>query len=216
MKIGVFDSGIGGQAVAARLQELIPTAEIISVNDHAHVPYGSRTPEDIITLTKTAIQPLITARCDVIVLACNTVTTVAISHLRSTYPDMNFVGIEPMIKPATELTKRRHIAVFATPATLASERYKELKAEWASSITVDEPDCSSWAGLIENDKSDEIPVESIVQSATGKGADVIVLACTHYHWLKQRIEKSVGPKITVLEPSDAVSRRIKSILNLAA
>jgi len=78
MKIGVFDSGIGGKAVALQLEALIPDADIISVNDHEHVPYGSRSAEEVISLTTTAIQPLLEAQCDVIVIACNTATTIAI------------------------------------------------------------------------------------------------------------------------------------------
>ena len=211
MKIGIFDSGIGGQAVAEQLRVLIPEADIIAVDDRAHVPYGSRSPEEIISLTTKAIQPLLEADCDVIVIACNTATTVAIRHLRETYPMMKFVGIEPMVKPAAGLTQSKHIAVLATPATLVSPRYNELKDTWAKGITIDEPDCHDWAELIENDKSTEVPIESVIKDLINDGADVIVLACTHYHWLKERADKAAGTRATILEPSDAISRRIKDI-----
>jgi glutamate racemase len=213
MKIGVFDSGIGGRAVADQLSRLIPEAEILSVNDHEHVPYGSRPPEEIISLTTAAIQPLLEANCDAIVIACNTATTIAIRHLRETYPHMKFVGIEPMIKPAAALTNTKRIAVFATPATLSSARYKELKETWAKDVTIDEPDCASWAGLIEDGKQDDVPLEETLEAALQKGADVIVLACTHYHWLKERADKVVGSRATILEPSDAISRRLKTIVS---
>jgi glutamate racemase len=211
MKIGIFDSGIGGEAVAKQLSSLIPDAEILSVNDRAHVPYGSRPAEEIISLTTAAIQPLLEAQCDAIVIACNTATTVAIRHLRETYPEVKFVGIEPMIKPAAALTKTNHIAVFATPATLSSARYNELKETWARGVTIDEPDCTSWASLIEAGNQAEVPLEETIEAALEKGADVIVLACTHYHWLKERAEKVVGSRAAILEPSDAISRRIKTI-----
>lgn len=211
MKIGVFDSGIGGKAIAEQLTELIPEAEIISVDDHEHVPYGSRPDDEIISLTKAAIQPLLDANCDVIVIACNTATTVAIQHLRDTYPHRKFVGIEPMVKPAAQMTASKHIAVLATPATLSSARYHTLKETWAEGIQIEEPDCSDWASLIESGRADEVPIESVVEDLVGRGVDVIVLACTHYHWLKQRAEHTAAGRATILEPSDAISRRIKSI-----
>jgi glutamate racemase len=212
MKIGVFDSGVGGKAVAEQLATLIPDAEILSVDDRDHIPYGSRPPEEIISLTNTAIQPLLESNCDVIVIACNTATTIAIDTLRKNYPDMKFVGIEPMVKPAAALTKTDHIAVLATPATLGSARYDTLKETWAAGIIIDEPDCTTWTKLIEDGRQSEVPIEEVVNDEIEKGADVIVLACTHYHWLKERAEKTAGTRATILEPSDAISRQIKSIV----
>ncbi|MFZ3009646.1 MAG: glutamate racemase [Candidatus Microsaccharimonas sp.] len=213
MKIGVFDSGIGGKAVATRLQELIPNAEIISVDDHRHVPYGSRPNAEIISLTQTAIQPLIDAECDVIVIACNTATTVAINHLREMFPLVPFVGIEPMIKPAAALTITKKITVLATPATLASARYKELKKLWANNVHIDEPDCNDWAELIEANRSKEVPIAGVVRNAIDNGSDVIVLACTHYHYLTSAAVATAEKRATILEPSDAIARRIKTILS---
>lgn len=216
MKIGVFDSGIGGQAVADRLKELIPHSDIVYVNDTAHVPYGSRSHEEIITLTLAAVQPLIDQQCDSIVIACNTATTIAINELRRRFPNTPFVGIEPMIKPASLLTHSRHIAVLATPATLSSERYKALKDEYTQNITVTEPDCQTWAYLIESNQSQDVPIESTVEQLIADGVDVIVLACTHYHWLKQRAEVAASGRAQVLEPSEAISERIITLLDSKA
>lgn len=212
MRIGVFDSGIGGEAVARKLQDLLPDAEIMSVNDHDHVPYGTKTPDEIITLTTAAIQPLISKSCDAIVIACNTATTVAIRSLRQTYPATNFIGIEPMIKPAATMTKTGSIAVFATPQTLLSPRYHELKHTWAKNINVIEPDCHDWAELIENGKSNDIPVERTIATLVDKNVDVVVLGCTHYHRIKERIADAAGQHVTILEPTDAIAGRIKSLL----
>jgi glutamate racemase len=212
MKIGVFDSGIGGQAVAQRLVELLPDAEIICVDDHEHVPYGSRPIIEIIQLTDGAIQPLLEAQCDTVVIACNTATTVAIQHLRTTYPKMNFVGIEPMVKPAAQQTKSGMVAVLATPATLASSSYNHLKKTWAMAIRVIEPDTTDWALMIESGQSEDVPIEDMVFQLIEEGVDVIVLACTHYHWLKERAELAAGSHATILEPSDAIGKRIVSLI----
>ncbi|HWT40649.1 MAG TPA: aspartate/glutamate racemase family protein [Dongiaceae bacterium] len=211
MKIGVFDSGIGGKAVAEELRRLLPHAEILFVSDHGHVPYGGRPRYEIIQLTKAAIQPLLAAACDVIVIACNTATTNVIQVLRAEYRQQKFIGLEPMVKPAAAETKTGKIAVLATPATLQSPRYQQLKDEWAHYVTVFEPDCSIWAGLIENGRSDEIPIKETVAPLLANGVDVIVLGCTHYHWIKELVQKVAGPSVTILEPTNAIRNRIVDI-----
>ena len=150
--------------------------------------------------------------CDRIVIACNTATAAAIEYLRATYPQEKFVGLEPMIKPAVELTKSGVIAVCATPYTLQSSRFEALKNEFASNLTILEPDCHEWATMIEDDDLDEQEVKGIIQDVLAKDADVIVLACTHYHWIKELILEEVGDKAIVLDPSDAISRRVSELL----
>jgi glutamate racemase len=108
-----------------------------------------------------------------------------------------------------KITQTNRIAVCATLGTLKSERYKKLKKTWIKDITVIEPDCDSWAELIENGESDKIDVNSVVKSLQNENVDIIVLGCTHFHWLKNRIEKAAGPTVKVLEPSDAVASRTK-------
>src|SRR5699024_6831549 len=136
VKIGVFDSGIGGEAVAARLRELIPHAAVVTANDRDHVPYGSRSESEVYRLTRQAIQPLLAACCDVIVLACNTATAAAVEQLRRDYPTTPFVGLEPIVKPASSLTENGSVVVCATPATLDSPRYQQLKRQWADGVNV--------------------------------------------------------------------------------
>lgn len=215
MKIGVFDSGIGGQAVAEELKRLLPEATVISINDHANVPYGTKPRAEIMKLTKAAVTPLVNAECDAIVIACNTATTNAIQLLRHDFPDQKFVGLEPMVKPAASLTKTKTIAVLATPATLQSPNYLQLKEAWAKDITILEPDCSSWAGLIEAGNADQIDLEATITPLLTQQVDVIVLGCTHYHWIAADIERIAGPNVQVLEPSDAIKNRIVAIIGKA-
>lgn len=211
MNIGVFDSGIGGEAVAAELKKAFPEAEITVANDKNHIPYGSRPPEEVVQLTEAAIQPLLTSS-DVVVLACNTATAAAIETLREKYPHVPFVGLEPMIKPAALQTKTGVIAVCATPATLQSERYQNLKLRYAQRVTVLEPDCSNWAYMIENKKIDEDAIKATVETACDQNADVIALACTHYHWIKQRIETYAANRAEIIEPSSALAAQIERVV----
>jgi len=213
MKIGVFDSGIGGKSIANKLQADYPTAEIIYVDDRKHVPYGSRTLEDITSLTDKAIQPLLEKQCDVIVLACNTATAAAIDILRDRYPSTPFIGLEPMVKTARNLTKSGVVAICATPFTLDSDRYVKLKNKYAMDIMVLEPDCSDWAQLIERNQIDSHKITAIINEVCDAGADVIVLACTHYHWIKEQIIQAANGRAIVIDPSDAISRRVKEVLH---
>lgn len=220
MKIGVFDSGIGGEAVAARLRELLPNAEVVTAHDRDNVPYGSRSTEDVHQLTRAAIQPLRAAGCDAIVLACNTATAAAIEQLRQEYPQLPFVGLEPMVKPAAARTRTQSVAVCATPGTLASLRYAQLKQRWAPDIHLIEPDCAQWAALIEQSESSAVDLQPLVQTVVAENADVVVLACTHYHWLKPRLQRELAEAVTerdvtVLEPSDAIAAQLTRVLEAA-
>lgn len=211
MKLGVFDSGIGGEAVAEALQTTFPTADIIIVNDKKHVPYGDKSSGQVMQLTEAAIQPLLSASCDIIVLACNTATAAAIEILRERYPKQKFIGIEPMIKSAATLTKSHTIGVCATPATLASTRYRQLIQAYGTHLNIIEPDCSEWAYLIENNQLNRSQVERVVSDLCERGADVIVLGCTHYHWIKDLIIELVAGRAEVIEPSEAIGRRVQQL-----
>jgi glutamate racemase len=117
-----------------------------------------------------------------------------------------------MVKPAASMTKSNVIAVLATPRTLQSDRYNELKQTWAKNVTVLEPDCHNWAKLIEDGNSRDIQVEATVAGLIEQHVDVIVLGCTHYHLIKERIVDAADDNVTVLEPTDAIANRIKSLL----
>lgn len=210
MNIGVFDSGIGGEAVANSLRNYFPEAKITVVNDRENLLYGDKTSHQIKLLTDAAIQPLLGS--DVIVIACNSATTAAIEFLRGKYINQKFIGIEPMIKPALNLTKTRIIGVCATPATLGSNSYRMLKDKYARNYQVVEPDCSNWAQMIENNDLNNSEVITVLDEMIANQVDVIVLGCTHYHWIKELIVEYVGPDIQVLEPSEAIGRRVSSLL----
>ena len=148
MQLGIFDSGIGGEAIAQHLSSAFPDANIMTVNDRAHLPYGDRTRQDIQQLTDAAIQPLLGSSCDVIVLACNSASAASIEFLREKYPQQKFIGLEPMVKPATTISNTHVIAVCATPATLTSDRYHNLKIRYGSHAIILEPNCRDWARVM--------------------------------------------------------------------
>lgn len=209
--IGVFDSGIGGKSVEAAINKAFPDIKTIYVEDSTNLPYGSKTPEQLLDLVTPILQKL-AGRCDLIVVACNSVTTTVIEDLREVI-SVPLVGIEPMVKPAAALTKTGIIAVCATPATLASSRYSWLKNTYASNIEVLEPNCSDWAAMIERKKIDEQKVATRIEEVLALGADVIVLGCTHYHWIQQLIERIAAGRAQVIQPENAITKRLKAVIN---
>ncbi len=209
MRVGIFDSGRGGEFIADGLRGLLPQHEYIVVNDRAHVPYGSRLNAEVLQLTDAAIQPLL-AKCPVIVIACNTATMAAIQTLRERYPTTKFVGIEPMIKPASLLSKTKHCTMLATPLTLKSERYRSLVALYGDGLRIDEPSASGWAAAIEFDQTKSIDYSEVATSIAS-GSDTIILACTHYIALKKLLSE-LFPTVTLLEPTEAIAKQITRLV----
>lgn len=212
IKVGVFDSGVGGKSVVSAIQNELPELEIIYAEDPENVPYGDKTPERLLELVVPKLKSLEDAGCQVIVVACNTVTTTIIKQVREQIK-VPIVAIEPMVKPACELTKSKVIAVCATPATLKSPRYKELLELNAKDVTILEPDCSDWAYLIENNQQNNKMIEDRIREVCVKGADVIVLACTHYHWIEDEVTETASEyNAQVLQPEQAITAQLKRVL----
>ena len=210
-KIGVFDSGVGGLHVVRAIQKELPKLEIILKEDKAHLPYGNRTVEEIHGFVKPIFQEFIDEGCQAIVVACNTVTTNLITQLREEFP-VPMIGMEPAVKPAAEASKTGVIAVCATPRTLSSERYHWLKERYAKGIKVLEPDCSDWALMVEDNNVDREKIAKIINEVCGAGADVIVLGCTHYHWIESLIKELAAGRATVLQPEVPVIVQLKKVL----
>jgi glutamate racemase len=211
VKIGVFDSGVGGLSVAQAIRKALPDNEILLREDTEHLPYGVRQPAEILGFIVPIFQSLIDEGCQVIVVACNTVSTTLIEELRRQFT-IPLVAIEPMIKPAAELTKSKVIAVCATPTTLASGRYAWLKATYAAGIQVLEPDCSDWSVMIERKQVEQQKIAARINETLEAGADVIVLACTHYHWIEKEVKAITAGKATVIQPEQAIIKRLKQVL----
>ena len=211
MKIGVFDSGIGGLSVANAIEKALPEHEIIFVNDVQHLPYGSKPAAEILRYVQPILEQLVQDDCRVIVIACNTVSTTIITELRERI-SVPLIATEPMVKPAAEHTKTGVIAVCATPTTLASPRYAWLKSTYAYNITVIEPDCSDWSYMIEHHQIDEQQIRKRIEEALRQKADVIVLGCTHYHWIEDLIKSIAAGRAEVIQPEAALIKQLKRVI----
>jgi glutamate racemase len=209
VRIGVFDSGVGGLSVANAIERALPEHGVVFRDDAGHVPYGTRELQEIYGFSEPIVRQLIEEDgADVVVIACNTVTTNFITRLREEFR-VPLVGMEPSVKPAAEASLTGTITVCATPRTLESPRYAWLKETFASSVRVLEPDCSDWSSMIE---SNPRHIAEIVDASIAAGSDQIVLGCTHYHWIEDTIRACADGRASVLQPEQPVIEQLQRVL----
>ena len=226
MKVGFFDSGIGGTCILRAFRKLCPDVATDYLADSAHCPYGNRPPEEIVRLSVANTEELLRRGCDVIVVACNTATAAAIDYLRAHYPDVPFVGVEPALKPAALKSKTGVVGVLATAGTFHGRLYNETKAKFAKDVTVLAVVADEFVEIVERAGREEgleglgglegLEVERVVRAKVEPllkaGADRIVLGCTHFPHLKPVIEKVCDGRAEVIDPSDAVARQVRRVV----
>ncbi len=214
--IGIFDSGIGGLSVYREVRQMLPLEDVIYIADGAWVPYGSRTPEQIVARSETIVRHLVEMGVKIVIVACNTASSYAIDHLRETWPDLSFIGLEPAVKPAALETRTGHVGVLATPRTVTGRRLQRLIDRWASGVTVERVAGEGLVELVESGTLEGAEVDAtigpLLDRMTGVGCDVIVLGCTHYPFLRRAISAYVGPDIRLIDSGSAIARRALSIL----
>ncbi len=216
-KIGIFDSGIGGFSVLNPIRQLYKNIPVIYVADQIHVPYGPRPVEEIRSFSDGITRFLISEEADLIVIACNTASAVALGYLRQKFPGILFVGMEPAVKPAAESTISGVVGVLATPATLQGTLFSSVVQRFATGVTVLQDTCPGLVSCIERGELDSKETEKILSNALlpmlDKGIDTIVLGCTHYPFVIPMIQKIVGPNIRIIDPAPAVAKQVGRLLN---
>ena len=183
------------------------------VADNARAPYGPQQPEEINRYSHEITAALLAAGAKMIVVACNTATSLAIDDLRATYPNVPFVGLEPAIKPAATAGR---VGVMATAATLASARYQRLKQRYMPGVEVVEDACRGLVTLIEQEPPDsplvEDKVRQIVTPMLRAGVATIVLGCTHYPIVEDIFRDALGPEVNVFSQPDLVAEALADYL----
>jgi len=217
IKIGVFDSGVGGLSVLRAIHELLPGLEIFYFADQAHVPYGRRQMDEIRSFSQQITSFLLSKGIDLLVVACNTASAAALKFLRQQFPDLPIVGMEPAVKPASELSRTRSVGVLATPATFQGELYQSLVHKYGETLEIYQDTCSGLVEQIEAGNLDGKKTRDILEHALHpmieKNVDTVVLGCTHYPFVIDEIRAIAGKKIEVIDPSPAIARRVKSLLD---
>ncbi len=213
--IGVFDSGVGGLSILSQIHHLLPQETTIYVADSAYMPYGEKSDEQIVERAVRIVSFFQEKKVKAVVVACNTATIAAIESLRSKF-ELPIIGTVPVIKTVAELTKTGKVAVFATPSASKSEYMSSLIEKFASDIRVLKIGESHLENLIETGNINSPEVEKILQQELepllNTGVDAIALGCTHYPFVKEKIEEIVGPNVVVCDSGGAVARRLKQIL----
>lgn len=215
--IGVFDSGLGGISVWQALHDALPQESLIYLGDGARCPYGSRSREEVLKYTEEAVERLLGEGCKMIVIACNTATAVAVAYLREKYPAVPFVGLEPAVKPAALSTKSGVIGVLATKRSLEGDHFRRAEAKYGSEITILKAVGEGFVEAVENNAEYSAETTELVRKAVeplvAGGADRIVLGCTHYPFLREIIAQVVGDGVEIIDSSEAVARRVGSLLD---
>jgi glutamate racemase len=215
--VGVFDSGLGGLSVLRELIRLLPDESFVYVADSAHVPYGTKPPAFIrerslaITHFLSEVQ-----RARAVVVACNTATTHAVEMLRQQFPALPIVGMEPALKPAAAATRSGIVGVLATAATLGGERFVDLAQRYTDGIELLTQPSPGLVEQVEAGDLDGRETQRLLRLYTepmlARGADTIVLGCTHYPFLRATLQQIVGPGVALIDTGEAVARQTARVL----
>lgn len=216
MKVGIFDSGVGGITVLKTALKLLPQADYIYYSDNNHVPYGTKTKEEVLGYVNEVVAFLISQQVDAIVIACNTATSIAVKALRSQY-QIPIIGMEPAVKLALNHHPEGKVLVTATQLTLKEEKFKNLVnrlGEEERVCTLALPELVTFAESFMFDKEQvkayfkeklkDYPLEEI---------KAIVLGCTHFIYFKKILEECLPPHITVYDGNEGTVRHLKELID---
>ena len=229
MAVGIFDSGLGGLTVLDAVQKRLPDVPFVYLGDSAHAPYGVRTPDDIYNLTTAATQRLFDAGCDLVILACNTASAAALRRMQESWvpTDKRVLGVfVPLIEALTERewgdnsppreVAVKHVALFATPATVSSRAFQRELAFRAIGVDVEAQACGGVVDAIED--GDLILAEALVQSHVDAlkrkmpQPDAALLGCTHYPLMEGIFQDALGTDVKVYSQADLVAESLADYL----
>jgi len=214
--ISIFDSGVGGLSVWREIARQLPREDTLYLADQAHVPYGYRRLAEVREFSEGITRFLLGQGTKAIVVACNTASAAALRHLRRTFPNVPFVGMEPAVKPAVERTRNGIVGVIATQATFQGELFASLVERYAGDVRVFTQVCPGLVEAVEAGALDTPETETLLRQCLTPlieaGVDQLVLGCTHYPFLRPAIERMVGASVTVIDPAPAVAHQTARVL----
>ena len=215
LPIGIFDSGIGGLSIMKEIQQILPQESFIYLADNLYAPYGLLSEQKVIDRSCAIMDFLTSKAVKMVVVACNTATAIAVDFLREKY-DVPIVAIEPAIKPAVAISKKRKIGVLATKGTLQSRRFQNLIAQTQQDCKVYQQEGIGLVEKIERPDSNPLSINEIlsplIEPLLQKGIDTLILGCTHYSLIRQNIQQLTGEAVYLVEPGEAVARQLKHVL----
>lgn len=217
--IGVFDSGVGGISVLQELLRVMPCENYIYLGDSKNAPYGTKPLEMVRQLTFENVRVLLDQGAKGLVVACNTATSAAVRLMRSMYPELPIVGIEPALKPAALQKEHPRVLVMATPMTVQQEKFRQLMARYEDKAEIYPLACPGLMEFIEAGDLDSEQLHDFLQKLLGpyldKGLDSIVLGCTHYPFARKMIRSIVGDAVTIFDGGEGTAREMRRRLAAA-
>jgi len=214
--IGAFDSGLGGLSVLRQIRLELPDEPVLYLADQVNVPYGPRPLRQVQEFSEGITRFLLAHSAKLIVVACNTASAAALQHLRKTFPDVPFVGMEPAVKPAAATTRSKVVGVLATPATFQGELFASVVERFAGGVEVIPQTLPGLVERIEAGDFDGEATRDIVRAGLEpllqRGVDTLVLGCTHYPFIIPLIQELAGPMVQVIDPSPAIARQVGRLL----
>ncbi len=209
--IGIFDSGLGGLTVVRHIAELLPRADLVYIGDRFRSPYGPRPRYEVQRFSRQITRRLIDLGCGIIVIACNTASAAALHELRAEFPAVDFVGMEPAVKPAAHATESGVVGVVATTGTLMGPLYESVVERFGSGASVIGEAAPDWVELVERGVTSgpeaRAAIERRLAPLIDAGADHIVLGCTHFPVLRAEIDGWLDGRAEVIDPGPAVARQ---------
>ena len=221
----VFDSGLGGLSVFREVARVRPDAHFIYAADDAAFPYGALADDTLVDRINRVVNRLIgEVRPDLVVIACNTASTLALPSLRAGHPTLPFIGTVPAIKPACIASRTKRVSVLATPGTVRRDYTAALVREFASGCDVALVPSDRLAGLAEaaiaGDPVDDCDIAAEIApcfvNSGGRRTDTVVLACTHYPLILDRLTRLAPWPVTFIDPAPAIARRVTQLIGTAA
>lgn len=214
--IGILDSGIGGLTVAREIVRLLPQEDIVYIGDRKNAPYGVRSKNEILDLSRRMVDFLIGKNVKAIVAACNTITVNCLDDLRKEYTGTPIIGTVPVVKTAVKTTRNRRIGILSTKATADSRYQKELIAKFAGDCVVVSIGTDKLVPLIEKgdvEGSGFLPVlNDVLRIFKEKEVDTLALGCTHFPYIRAQIQKHLGKDVEVLDSGEAIARQVRRVL----
>lgn len=216
--LGVFDSGLGGLSAVKELAKCLPNEDVVYFGDTGRVPYGTRSKNTIIKYALQDARFLMQYRPKAILVACGTVSSVALNALREQFGGPVIGVVEPAVQAALAVTRKKRVAVLGTPATIRSGSYADLLTATDEQVQVKGIPCPLFVPLVENGHID--PLDPIVRAAVAHylqeaidfGADTIILGCTHYPLLSAAIGTYVGDKVRLIDAAAETARCLRTML----
>lgn len=212
--IGMFDSGVGGISVLREAVRQLPCERFIFFGDTKNAPYGTKTKEQVLALSRAVVETLLGMGCKAIVIACNTATSAAAATLRAEYRDIPIIAMEPALKPASLLHQDGVVLALATPGTIAGEKYAHLYALYGEGV-ISMP-CGGLMEFAERGELDSPALHAYLSDLfrpyLGRKVEAVVLGCTHYVFLKRAIGRFF-PAVPLIDGNEGTVRQLGRRLN---